>query len=102
MANKTMKTLTMNNVTYEIVDEYARNNVDEIEKALAEKQPVGDYALKSEIPATTDVVEENNTNPVSSFAVYTALSNVKTIPFEEIDEICNATIQYASRMEVKF
>jgi predicted DNA-binding ArsR family transcriptional regulator len=51
-----MKTLTMNNVTYEIVDEYARNNVDEIEKALAEKQPVGDYALKSEIP--TDYLTE--------------------------------------------
>ena len=33
MANKTMKTLTMNNVTYEIVDEYARRILNSFSNA---------------------------------------------------------------------
>ena len=63
--------------------------------ALAEKQPVGDYALKSDVQIATDAIEENNSNPVSSNAVYLAFSNIKTITSEEINAICGSTIYRA-------
>ena len=113
MANKPMKTLTIGETTYEIVDEQARNDIETLKQnpvietdntltqsgkaadakvvgdALSEKQPIGDYALKNEIPTVPTKTSElkNDSGYITSVPVTSVNGKTGDVILEVADEI---------------
>ena len=91
MANKTMKTLTMNSTTYEIVDETSRKNitnkVDKVDgKGLStndyttnEKNKLAGIASGANKTVVDSSLSSSSTNPVQNKVVNTAISNLNTL-----------------------
>ena len=80
MANKTMKTLTINEVIYEIVDEQARNDIEDLKSF--HNQPVLRIA-EITLPAANWVGTSNLYSQVVNIAGVTEYSQVDLTPSVE-------------------